>query len=212
MIYFVWIVSVVCVLCFIYYALPVMLCRIWLKFSKFEYRLTYDDGPGRINTNEILDMLNRHNQKAAFFLLGKRISGNEKEVKRIHDGGHRICSHGYEHLNYWNVWPWAAIADVKKGWDAIDSALGARNRVYPFRPPNGRLTIFVFLYLLFKGAPIIYWTFDSGDTWSTLPDAFEHGDKCEKKDVILLHDFDRKTDARNKYVIEFTGHILKRLD
>lgn len=209
MIYLVWTITGLCLLLFIYYILPILLCRIWVRLSSYDFTLTYDDGPGKTNTNEILNLLSKYNAKAAFFLLGRRIVGNEKEVKRILDEGHCICSHGYEHINYWEVSPWRAIKDVKKGWDMINAALGASDQVYPFRPPYGKLTIVVFLFLLFKGSSIIYWTFDGGDTWRDLPDASKHSAGCRKKDVILLHDFDREDINRNKYVTDFTEYILK---
>lgn len=43
--------------------------------------LTFDDGPSE-QTNKVLDILQQYNIKATFFLIGKRIKGNEEVVDR----------------------------------------------------------------------------------------------------------------------------------
>lgn len=59
--------------------------------------LTFDDGPSSKITNEILDILERNDVKATFFLIGSKIQGNEDIVKRIYNGGHSIGLHTYTH-------------------------------------------------------------------------------------------------------------------
>lgn len=59
--------------------------------------LTFDDGPSSKVTNEILDILEKNEVKATFFLIGNKIHGNEDVVKRIYDGGNSIGLHSYTH-------------------------------------------------------------------------------------------------------------------
>lgn len=59
--------------------------------------LTFDDGPSSKVTNEILDILEKNEVKATFFLIGNKIEGNEDVVKRIYDGGNSIGLHTYSH-------------------------------------------------------------------------------------------------------------------
>lgn len=59
--------------------------------------LTFDDGPSSKVTNEILDILEKNDVKATFFLIGNKIEGNEEIVKRIYDGGNSIGLHTYTH-------------------------------------------------------------------------------------------------------------------
>lgn len=58
--------------------------------------LTFDDGPNH-NTNKVLDILEKYNVKATFFLLGSNIKGNEKIVKRMHNLDMEIGNHMYSH-------------------------------------------------------------------------------------------------------------------
>lgn len=172
--------------------------------------LTYDDGPGSRLTTAIMSILEEHDVRASFFLLGKNVVGREALVRCIADKGHEICSHGYDHLNYWKVSPLKALSDMKRGWEAIDSALGWKRKTYPFRPPNGKLNIICLLYLLFRNVPIVYWLADSGDTWPEKPDDRWIADIARKTGgtVSLAHDFDRRNLDTEKYVLDSTQSAL----
>ena len=59
--------------------------------------LTFDDSPGDRVTDEILDILKNNNIKATFFVVGCRINGREKILKRITDEGNGIGLHSFSH-------------------------------------------------------------------------------------------------------------------
>ncbi len=177
----------------------------WRCIHRRSILLTLDDGPGNQLTPRILDILAEHGEKAVFFLLGRNIAGNEKIVRRIAAEGHEIGSHGFDHLHAWRVWPWNNIRDIRKGWQAVDRALGTRNKVYHYRPPYGKMNLVTMLYLFCKRIPIIYWTLDSQDTWPWKdgPPSYELlSKKMSKGAVLLVHDFDRSTDGRDQYVLD----------
>ena len=76
--------------------------------------LTFDDGPSTTNTPKILDILDKYNIKATFFVLGSSIDANEgakdilkEEVKR----GHAIANHTYGH-DYSYLYP-GRVMNVK---------------------------------------------------------------------------------------------------
>ena len=166
--------------------------------------LTFDDGPGSSITPVILQILAEYKAKATFFLLGRNIAGREAIVRQIAEQGHDICSHGYDHLHGLKTSPFRVLSDIKRGWETIDAALGTMRKKYPFRPPNGKLNIISLLYLLLKKVPIVYWSVDSGDTWREIPDSLRVAQLTEQAGgvVSLAHDFDRKNENRNRYVVE----------
>ena len=59
--------------------------------------LTYDDGPNPPYTDQLLDVLAKHNVKATFFLIGNRIERHPETVNRIIAEGHQIGNHSYSH-------------------------------------------------------------------------------------------------------------------
>src|SRR5665213_846935 len=61
--------------------------------------LTFDDGPDRIYTPQILDILSREKVPAAFFLVGINAENNIPLVKRIYNEGHEIGNHTFTHPN-----------------------------------------------------------------------------------------------------------------
>ena len=64
------------------------------------YALTFDDGPHRTNTPQILDLLKKYNIKATFFIVTSRLNNSTFPIfKRILDEGHIAASHHHEHDN-----------------------------------------------------------------------------------------------------------------
>jgi peptidoglycan/xylan/chitin deacetylase (PgdA/CDA1 family) len=57
------------------------------------FALTFDDGPHRQTTPQLLDVLARHEARATFFMIGERIAGNEPIVARIAAEGHEVANH-----------------------------------------------------------------------------------------------------------------------
>jgi len=196
----------------VYFALPVfyttsLRVRLRRRVRKLNSLvLTFDDGPGNTLTPALLRILQQYDAKATFFLSGRHIKGREQAVRQIAQKGHELCSHGFNHVHHWRALPHRTIEDIRQGWRAIDAALGEKRGRYPFRPPYGKLNIVSLLYLLFVGAPIVYWTVDTGDT--------RPGSKCCLKRallggaVTLAHDFDRTDASINEAVLESTEEAL----
>lgn len=197
-------------LVFLYVGVPWIygqLARMSLERKAQEHKalvLTFDDGPGSSLTPVILNILAEGKAKATFFLLGRNIAGREAIVRQIAEQGHDICSHGYAHLHGLKTSPFRVLPDIKRGWAAIDAALGTMRKKYPFRPPNGKLNIISLLYLLLRKVPIVYWSVDSGDTWREKPDSLRVAQLAERAGgaVLLAHDFDRKNKNTSRYVVE----------
>lgn len=212
-------IAVLCV--FFYFGVPFLYGR----YNKFQLKkqcvksrsvvLTFDDGPGHRLTGEILKILETHKVKATFFLLGRNIEGKSDIVRKIAQADHEIGSHGYDHLNYWRVSPLRAIADIKKGWLALDKAIGGTGSVYPFRPPYGKLNLATLIFLWTKNVPICFWTTVSGDTWPENKRSSERASRLVKKaggGVVLMHDMDRKDESVENMVLDTLRRILAAAD
>ena len=50
-----------------------------------------------------LDLLNRCNQKATFFIVGELAEKNPEIIKNIRENNHEIAFHGYNHKPLWNL-------------------------------------------------------------------------------------------------------------
>ncbi|MDP4089668.1 MAG: polysaccharide deacetylase family protein [Bacillota bacterium] len=59
--------------------------------------LTFDDGPTKNITPQVLDILNRYNIKASFFVLGNMAEKSPDMLKREYAEGNSINMHSYSH-------------------------------------------------------------------------------------------------------------------
>lgn len=59
--------------------------------------LTFDDGPSKTITPQILDILKQENVPATFFVLGYRAELAPEVLRRAYNEGHYIANHGYSH-------------------------------------------------------------------------------------------------------------------
>ncbi|MGM9922919.1 MAG: polysaccharide deacetylase family protein [Bacillus sp. (in: firmicutes)] len=69
--------------------------RMEKKDSKVAY-LTFDDGPSK-NTIPILDILDKYNIKATFFVMANDSAGGMRGYKEMIERGHAIALHTYSH-------------------------------------------------------------------------------------------------------------------
>jgi len=95
--------------------------------------LTFDDGPGAV-TGALLDVLERHGAHATFNVLGERIAGRERLLRRAARDGHEIGVHGWSHGDHRDA-PDARAGDAARTADAVMAVCGTRPRL--FRPPFG---------------------------------------------------------------------------
>jgi len=100
--------------------------------------LTFDDGPTRNITPQVLDTLKKYDVKATFFMLGKMAEQNKDLVQRIAKEGHAIANHGYSH-EYGTIY-----SSSEKFWEEINKTdyvlkgiLGKEFSTRVFRFPGG---------------------------------------------------------------------------
>lgn len=97
--------------------------------------LTFDDGPGT-NTKKILDILNKEDVKATFFVTGKTDDYSKEIYKRIVKEGHTLGMHSYSHV-YDEIYASreAFEKDLDKLYDYLHEVTGEYSKYYRF--PGG---------------------------------------------------------------------------
>lgn len=103
--------------------------------QKKKVALTFDDGPDPEYTELLLDGLKKRDVKATFFLLGKQVKLYPEIVKRMHEEGHLIGNHSYDHVNLATLSTTDAANQITKTNELIYEITGE----YPqyLRPPFG---------------------------------------------------------------------------
>ena len=62
-----------------------------------EVALTYDDGPNDACTESLLELLDRHNAKATFFMIGRFVRQRPDLARQVQAAGHLIGNHTMTH-------------------------------------------------------------------------------------------------------------------
>lgn len=66
-----------------------------ITYDKIAY-ITIDDGPSKF-TNQILDILDKYNVKATFFMINRNMNKYKEEVQRISEENHGVGFHSVSH-------------------------------------------------------------------------------------------------------------------
>lgn len=151
---------------------------------------TFDDGPNKNNTNDIVRYLNDNKMRATFFMVGNLMASNPDIVKNVYDNKMEIGSHSWAHKNL-----------KKQKLDVITSEMMQTDNVYKnitgdeiklMRPPYGAINgtvkdAFNYSYIL--------WNVDTND-WK-YKDADHLYDfvlnNVEDGDIVLMHDLQNTT-------------------
>lgn len=164
--------------------------------------LTFDDGPHPVYTKQLLDGLAQRNVKATFFVIGKNIEGNEALLQRMHEAGHLIGNHTYDHVKICDLDGAHACEQVEKTSAPVKAVTGEDTEFV--RPPFGAWN--KAMECSFTMIPVL-WDVDPLD-WTTENSAAvvqKVLDTVEENDIILLHDcYQSSVDA----ALEITDELL----
>lgn len=98
--------------------------------------LTFDDGPKDANMiNPLMDILDKHQAKAIFFVNGYRVKAHPELLELIHKRGGIIGNHSWDHI----ILKDKSYAEVKKQIEDVQSIVKETIGEAPhfFRPPHG---------------------------------------------------------------------------
>lgn len=97
--------------------------------------LTFDDGPSN-NTEKILEILDKYNIKATFFIVGPEYKQKNDLLIKIVQSGHQLAIHSYEHnYNYIYSSKENYIKDFYKCLNWVKRVTGITPQIYRF--PGG---------------------------------------------------------------------------
>ena len=95
--------------------------------------LTFDDGPDKDFTPQVLDILKKYDIKATFFVVGENVGWNPEILKREYEEGHAIGNHTYTHINVAKRDYSEVDKEINKTQETIKKVIGKEPSL--FRPP-----------------------------------------------------------------------------
>jgi cellulose synthase/poly-beta-1,6-N-acetylglucosamine synthase-like glycosyltransferase/spore germination protein YaaH/peptidoglycan/xylan/chitin deacetylase (PgdA/CDA1 family) len=95
--------------------------------------LTFDDGPDKTYTPQIIEILKKEKVPGAFFVVGENAEANIGLLKQLSKEGFEIGNHTFTHPNLGEVGEWRASLEINACRRLIEAVTG-RSTVL-FRPP-----------------------------------------------------------------------------
>lgn len=171
--------------------------------------LTFDDGPGA-KTKKILDILDKYNVKATFFVTNQFGRGSYQYlIKEEYDKGHAIGVHTLTH-NY-NIYESvdAYINDFNAMNEIIKNQTGSYSNIFRFPGGSGNTVSRNYAHgivteianeMTKRGYVYFDWNLSSGDASKNkvppstiVSNVLNHVDSCANNCVILFHDYKSET-------------------
>lgn len=162
--------------------------------------LTFDDGPDKKYTGELLDLLKKYNIKATFFVVAKFAEENYELIKRMEEEGHTIGLHSLEHKNALLNGPLYTNKEFEEGLKIMDKI---NVNIKSFRPPWGHLNLLTIRNLKKFNLNLVLWDVIIGD-WKADITSDEISrrllSQSKNKSIICLHDGRGKNEAPKRTI------------
>lgn len=122
--------------------------------------LTFDDGPGPY-TEKLLDILDKYDAKATFFLIGSKVSARANTLRRMQSRGHQLGNHSWSHPELNKVSAEQLASEIDQTNNAIKQAVGTKPNI--IRPPYGAFNRAVLEQVRQRGMSAVVWSVDTRD-------------------------------------------------
>ncbi len=160
--------------------------------------LTFDDGPLTSVTTRILDVLEKNNSRATFFVVGNRVNTYKGCIERAHGMGCEIGNHSYSHQTLTVV----NVSTMKSQIDQTNNVVKNITGEAPVlvRAPGGSFNSTVLSNIKM---PFIQWSIDTLDWKSRNANSVVSIIKSNVKDgsIILMHDLYSSTASATETIV-----------
>ena len=150
--------------------------------------ITFDDGPHKTKTPQILDILKKHEVTATFFVVGSCVENYPDIIRRELSEGHEIGNHTFSHLSLVSGDMKKMEEEILKTEEVLFENLEYRPKL--FRPPEGVCNQGIASVAAALDYSVILWNVDTRDWAHTSKDDLVNMvlRNIESGDIILFHD------------------------
>ena len=180
--------------------------------------LTFDEGYENGFTSKVLDVLNKEQVPAAFFVTGPYLKNQTELIRRMIDEGHIVGNHTVNHLNL----PKQTVEKVKSELDELNDMCESMYGVSMsyMRPPEGEYSEKVLAAAKDAGYKTIMWSFAYKDWDVNIQNGPDYAYNqivpyLHDGAIILLHAVSSDNADALERVIQYAkneGYVFKSLD
>lgn len=163
--------------------------------------LTFDDGPDKDFTPQVLDILKNNDVKATFFVVGENVGWNPEILKREYEEGHEIGNHTFTHINVSKKGYEDIYKEINDTQQAVKKVIGKEPTL--FRPPYRALSKNMCSIVKQKDMNVVLWSNLDPRDWSNpgvnyIVDTITS--KVDNGTIILLHDYNNLRNKRSQTI------------
>jgi len=187
--------------------------------GKYIY-LTFDAGFENGNTANILEVLKKHDVKAAFFLVGHYLENEPELVKRMVEEGHIVGNHTYHHPDMSLISDKESFTRELTSLEELYKGITGQEMPKYYRPPQGKFNEENLRMADELGYKTIFWSLAYVDWYKDKQPTKEHAfskliPRIHPGAVVLLH----STSETNEQILDELltrwkdlGYTFKTLD
>jgi len=178
-----------------------------VKTDEKEVALTFDDGPNS-NVDQLLQLLDKYNAKATFFLIGKDIEKHPEEAKKLVKAGHQLGNHTYSHKRMVFKSPSYFKNEIEKT-DQLIRESGFDGEI-DFRPPNGKKLVGLPYYLKKNQRETIMWSLEPDSYYEKASEKAKYVvENVKPGSIILMHPLYGQTETELKAVERILSELTE---
>lgn len=164
--------------------------------------LSFDAAWGNEDTQELIDILNKYNIHATFFVVGQWVDKYPESVKALSDAGNEVMSHSDDHAHFAQLSADEIKSNIAASNEKIKNITGTEPTL--FRCPYGEYNDTVISTVNSMGMSAIQWDVDSLD-WKGIS-ANDISDRVLKNvksgSIVLFHNAAENTPEALPGIIE----------
>lgn len=151
--------------------------------------MTFDDGPHPKQTEEILNILDKYNVKATFFVIGVNVKNYGKSLDSVIKKGHEIGNHTYSHHVLKSMSKENILDEISNTENELLRQYGYEPKL--LRPPCGAYDSTLIDIATENEMKIVLWNIDTEDWAHTSVDNITKNvlKNVRGGDIILFHDY-----------------------
>lgn len=165
--------------------------------------ITFDCAWGADDIPNILDVLDKYNAKATFFIVGIWAKKYPEMVKLMDERGHEVANHGYSHTHMGSIPENKVREEIRLCSDILEEITGKKIKL--FRPPYGEYSSVTVKTARKMDHEVIQWDVDSLDWKESLSEHDIYSRVIKRTangSIILFHNDTKHTEKVLPSILE----------
>lgn len=164
-----------------------LICRVAVREKVVA--ITFDDGPYPKYTEQVLDILDKYQVKATFFMIGQRVEEYPDIAREVQARGHLIGNHSYTHSRDMSQLSEEEILKEMKPCDEAITTVTGQKPIF-YRSPSGNTNSTVLKATQEMGYYTINWSIAADYHLAKTPQQMADRviQNIQPGNIILVHD------------------------